>query len=165
MASIILKELKKPQSTSNVEQFTYADIHLDIIQQNRSISNNNSKNSINGKDIVADNDEAAIRNSITNILNTRQGQRFLIPTFGCNLLKYIGMPVSTTIGKMIGTEIQNAITKWEPRVRIDQITVVSKPDENEYDITVNIAIPALKKRDINIIGTFTSQGILDIREP
>jgi len=163
MASIVLKELKNTATANNVNKYTYIDLHLDIAQKNIGISSNNKYQSINGKDITIDPDELAIRNSIFNILNTRPGQRFLIPTFGCNLLYYIGMPVTTITGNMIGHAVKEAITKWEPRVRIDRILIESKPDENEYDVTINISIPALKKRDINIIGSLTSQGILEIR--
>ena len=114
MASIKLTELSKKTTLTN-NDYTYTDMHFDIMQSNRGISNDRVYKSINGKDIVVDYDEYAIRNSLTNILNTRAGQRFLIPTFGCNLLRYVGMPVTTSTGNMIGTEIDNAITKWEPR--------------------------------------------------
>ena len=162
MASIKLTELSKKTTLTN-NDYTYTDMHFDIMQSNRGISNDRVYKSINGKDIVVDYDEYAIRNSLTNILNTRAGQRFLIPTFGCNLLRYVGMPVTTSTGNMIGTEIDNAITKWEPRVTVDQIIIESKPDENEYDVTVYITIPALKKTGIQLIGIYTSQGILQIR--
>lgn len=163
MASINLSNLAKNKNTSSSRDYTYVDLHLDIVQQNRGISNTNSYGSIKGKDIIVDYDEAAIRNSITNILNTRQGQRFLIPTFGCNLLRYVGMPITDSTSKQIGNEILNAIRLWEPRVTIDQVIVIANEDQNEYNITVNLTIPALKKRDINILGTFTSQGILETR--
>lgn len=161
MASINLKELSKQTNLSKSNGYTYIDLHFDIAQQNRVISNNRSIQSINGKDIQIDFDEGAIRNSILNILNTRQGERMLLPTFGCNLLEFIALPVSTTTGQMIGNVIYNSIKIWEPRVTIDKVLVVSNPDEHEYDITVNFTIPALKKRDVNLIATFTSNGTLE----
>ena len=163
MASIKLSELSKKTNLQNPQGYTYIDLHFDVRQSNVGIAANNIHKTINGKDIVTDPDEAAIRNSLTNILNTRPGERFLIPKFGCNLLRYIGMPVNTSTGQMIGEEINRAITDWEPRVTIDKIIVISKEDDNEYDISINITIPNLKKRDIQIIGKFTSTGILDIR--
>ena len=162
MSSIKLTELSKKTNLNN-NGYTYTDLHLDIQQSNRGISIDNIHKSINNKDIIIDYDEYAIRNSLSNILNTRKGQRFLIPTFGCNLLRFVGMPVSTSTGDMIGREIDNAFKMWEPRVTVDQIIIESKPDENEYDVTVYITIPVLKKTGIKLIGIYTSQGVLEIR--
>lgn len=160
MSSIKLKQLAKI-STLAGSPYTYRDIHLDLVQTQRFISNNGPYKAIKGKDLEMDPDEAAIRNSIFNILNTRQGQRFLIPTFGCNLLGYVGRPITTQTGEQIGRTILDAIRIWEPRVTIDNVFVVGKPDANEYDITLKITIPSLKKTDIKLIATFTKNGILE----
>jgi len=162
MGSVSLKEFSKKTSTTN-RRFTYIDLYLDIMQVDISVSNNNTIRSINGKDIEISPDEAAIANSIFNILNTRQGQRFLVPTFGCNLQGYVGLPITDTTGRQIGQTIYNAIKIWEPRVTIDDVLVVGKPDQNEYDITLTITIPTLKKKDIQLIGVLTSNGILEAR--
>jgi phage baseplate assembly protein W len=162
MGSISIKEFGKKTSVTN-KKYTFIDLYLDIKQTDTSISNNNTIRTINGKDIEISPDEAAIANSIFNILNTRPGQRFLIPTFGCNLYGYIGLPVTDSIGRQIGQTVYNAIRIWEPRVTIDDVLVVGKPDQNEYDITLTVTIPTLKKKDIKLIGTLTSNGILEAR--
>lgn len=162
MGSINLKELGKKTSTFN-KKYTFIDLFLDVKQVDISISNNNTIRSINGKDIEISPDESAIANSIFNILNTRPGQRFLIPSFGCNLYGFIGLPVSDTVGGQIGQTIYNAIRIWEPRVTVDDVLVVGIPAQNEYDITLTITIPTLKKKDIKLIGTLTSNGILESR--
>lgn len=162
MSSINLKELSKKTNLQD-SPFTYIDLHLDIQQATLNISNTNAIKSVNRKDIEIDNDEAAIRNSIFNILNTRQGQRFLIPTFGCNLLGYIGRPITDQTGREIGRTILDAIRIWEPRVTIDDVLVIGKPSLNEYDITITVTIPSLKRRDIKLIGTLTNSGILESR--
>jgi len=162
MGSLNLKEYAK---TTNIKKspYTYIDLHLDITQVDKSISNNRDIRSIKGKDIEIDPDEAAIRNSIFNILSTRPGQRFLIPTFGCNLLGYIGQPVTDITGQQIGRTIYQAIKVWEPRVNILDVLVVGYPDQNEYQITITVEIPSLKKTDIKLISTLTDSGILDAK--
>lgn len=160
MSSINLKELAKVSNLIS-NQFTYKDIHFDLVQTERFISNSNNIRAIKGKDLQDDTDEAAIRNSIFNILNTRPGQRFLVPQFGCNLLGYVGRPITDQTGQEIGRTIYNAIRVWEPRITIDDVLVVGKPSDNEYDITVTVTIPSLKRTDIKIIGTLTKQGILE----
>lgn len=162
MGSVNLTELAKLTNIKK-SQYTYTDLHLDIVQVDRSISNNRTIRSIKGKDIEIDPDEAAIRNSIFNILSTRPGQRFLIPTFGCNLLGFIGQPVTDITGQQIGRTIYQAIKVWEPRVKILDVLVLGYPDLHEYQITITLEIPSLKKTDIKLISTLTNAGILESR--
>lgn len=162
MASINFNTELGKQTNLTTNDFTFKDIHFDVAQAKRGISNDPHRaiRSVLGKDIRADIDEAAIANSIFNILNTRPGQRFLIPQFGCNLLGYIGRPVTTITALEIGQTIYNAIRLWEPRVTIDNVNVVPKPNDAEYDVTIKISIPTFKRRDIRILAILTSQGIL-----
>jgi phage baseplate assembly protein W len=160
MASINFNTELGKQTNLNTNAYTFKDLHFDVAQSKHGISNNRTIKSVLGKDIMADIDEAAITNSIFNILNTRQGQRFLIPQFGCNLLGYIGRPITTITAQEIGQTIYNAIRLWEPRVTIDNVLVVAKPNDAEYDITIKVSIPTFKRRDIRILATLTNQGIL-----
>ena len=159
MASILLTNLKK--SIKADQDYTYKDINLDIQQVEQFISDNRAIQTIKHKDIADSKDVAAIINSIFNILNTRPGQRFLIPKFGCNLLGFVGQPITESTGNQLGQIIYNAIRNWEPRVRIDNILVDGRPDDNEYDITFTITIPSLKRTDIKLISVFTKNGILE----
>ncbi len=159
MSSISLKELAKVSGSSS--DFTYKDLHFDLIQNEKFIST--TRRSVKAKDISDSIDEAAIANSIFNILNTRIGQRFLVPTFGCNLLAFVGRPVTEYTGREIGRTLYDAIRIWEPRVTIDDVLVVAKADEHEYDITVTVTIPSLKKTDVKLVGVLTSSGIIEAR--
>jgi phage baseplate assembly protein W len=160
MASINLKELSNPSDFIK-KGYTFKDIHLDLNQFERFISNTASVRSIKGKDLQDSIDEAAISNSIFNILNTRPGQRFLLPQFGCNLLGFVGQPITDRMGTKIGETIYDAIRLWEPRVTVDKVFVNGKIDQHEYDITIYVTIPRLKQTDIKLIGTLTSSGILE----
>lgn len=162
MGTINFKELSKISSYP-VKYYTYTDLHLDIKQVTRGISDSRPIKNIKLKDIQASYDEEAIVNSLFNILNTRPMQRILLPTFGCDLIGYVGMPITTTTAQMIGDTILRSIEQWEPRITIDNILVVAKPDDNEYDITINLTIPSLKKKNVNILATLAQNGILESR--
>ena len=157
MASIQLKDLSNNTKLEN-KPYTYVDLHLDIQQINKGIG---GATMIKGKDIQVSYDYEAIRNSIFNILNTRPMQRILLPEFGCNLLGYVGRPVTVRAAEEIGRVIYNSIRIYEPRVVIDDILVVAKPDQNEYDVTITVTLPDLKKKNLKIIGTLTKFGILE----
>lgn len=173
---------KRIENVKIDDTYTYADLHLDL-QESNVLSKSGNKN-IKQRDIKVDYDEAAIKNSIINILNTTPGERFLIPEFGANLRQYLFMPVNQTTGEAIGNTILNAIERWEPRVLVTNIFVVSyitgtiitkdmagfsnmrKPGsvvaEDEYDVTVALSIPMLKVKT-NLLGVFSRQGFLEAR--
>ena len=157
MASIVLTDLKKKIS-NKANTYTYTDLHYDIHQQEIGVGN---KKSVKGKDIMVDNDELAIRNSIFNILNTRKYQRILLPSFGANIAAFIGMPCNKTTGEQLGNEILNALRTWEERIRIDKVIVVSKPDEHIFEVTINITIPYLKKTNVKLFAILNSNGIFE----
>jgi phage baseplate assembly protein W len=123
---------------------TYVDLHLDIEESTVPTTLTNDR--IQGKDIRVDYDVDAIVNSLNNIFKTVPGERFLVPTFGANLRKYLFEPVSTSIGNRIGAEILRAIEKWEPRVTVDRIEVIGDPDNHQYEVTIIITINAFKQQ-------------------
>jgi hypothetical protein len=76
---------------------------------------------------------------------TQPGERFLIPTFGCNLYKYLFEQVSEALAQQIGLAVQKAINDFEPRVTVTNVTVYAVSDAQEYIIDMNIGIPLLSK--------------------
>ena len=71
-----------------------------------------------------DNDyKTLIRSSIQRILLTKPGERVMLPDFGCDLDKYIFEPNDSLLELQVRNEITNAITKWEPRITLKNITV------------------------------------------
>ena len=183
MGSIVFTDLKNTGKTDS--GYTYTDLHLDVMEAN--VYTNSGKRVIKSRDIRVDYDEEAIRNSIVNIFTTMPGQRFLIPTFGINLKQYLFEPVNKQTGQRIGETILKGIEDWEPRVTVDLITVkargvedivsknngsttaklanslVSSPTSNgEYDITIAITIPALKKK-INLSTALSDVGFAETK--
>lgn len=74
-----------------------------------------------------------INQCIANIIKTRKGSVPHRPTFGSNVFQYVDYPISEAIPNII-REATDAITEWESRIEIQQITASS---ENEK-ITLNI---------------------------
>lgn len=153
MATINFNSFK---SQPNVKKgYKYADLHLDLVQQ--AIPSNFPTSGIIGKDIALDYDLSAIYNSLTNLFNTLPGQRVLLPNYGLNLLQYVFLPISKEYGRLIGDEIINAIEKWEPRVFVERVDVVARPDDNEYDISIALYLPAFKEYT-KFAGTINNKG-------
>ena len=148
---IIINNLsnKKNQNT-----YTFSDINLDF---NLKQVSNNRKNSdvVIGNDIIVDVDEAAIRNSIENILTQK---RYLTPTFSVNLVSFIGQPLSDLGATALGNAIDTAIKLYEPRVTLQKILVAPDYDNFLYQIVIIIVMPNLNNNPIVINTSFTNTG-------
>ena len=144
MPSLTFTGLQKVQLTT--KNYTYSDLHLDVT------------NPI-VKDIVADYDENAIRNSIYNLFNTVPGQNLLNPEYGLNLIKYLFEPINEYNGREIGSAIINGLATYEPRVVVDNIDIQINENEQTYYITLSIVMPTLNSQ-LQVAGTLTKTGFI-----
>lgn len=159
MANYKITSLGNVNYTDNA--FIFKDIALDLTL---GYSNNNEffkKAEI--KDLKADVDYAAVRNSIFNLFNTNKGERILFPDFGLNLKSYLFEVVSKEIGILIGDTIKAGIQRYEPRVTINQITIVADEDNNTYEITLIVSIKALQNQIVTLPGILSNSGFQYIR--
>jgi phage baseplate assembly protein W len=160
MAKIDLNNLVKPKEVNSPDtkvsnqvidvQTVYTDLHLDL-QISKNIGS--GLNSVESTDILVDNDILAIKNSIRNIFNTKKGEKILAPEFGSSLEQYLFEPITEIYGRIIAEDILNSIEKFEPRIEVQKINVITKPDENMYDIGVSYKFLQIKKQSvINILA-------------
>jgi len=67
--------------------------------------------------------EDDIAESIRIIIWTNKGERVMRPDFGCGIEKYLFAGSDDTTLRLIESEIQDAIRKWEPRVHEVEVRV------------------------------------------
>ena len=142
MASVTFNNLQRVDILNTKK--LYSDLHLDFTNPVQ-------------RDIVADYDEAAIKNSLVNLFNTLPGQNLLNPVYGLNLLQYVFEPASDINAQRIGETILKGVSTYEPRVTVTNIHVNVDIDEQLYTITLSIAIPQLNK-NITIPGMLNKEG-------
>jgi len=140
--AIQLKNFERLSKTYTEQKYIYKDLSLDI-KENAIVSAGFSK-SINGSDIKASFDLAAIKNSLQNLFNTLPGQRFLFPQYGLDLYQFLFQPITLDNANLIGNAIYQKIQLYEPRVQILKVNVTAIPDDSYYNITIIIEIPILK---------------------
>jgi phage baseplate assembly protein W len=80
-------------------------------------------------------DEDAIKESISRILVTLPGERVNNPTFGSKVREFI-FQLDVILEEDITSEIQSAVTRWEPRVTIENI-ITGLKDERTFIIKLN----------------------------
>lgn len=111
----------------------------------------------NGR-LVWSSGEQNVRESICIILRTRPGERLMLPDFGCGLDDYLFEPNNIASLRLIQESVQRALSRWEPRIKLDDVQVALNPtDARAVDITVMYTLIATQRREqVNL--TVSTQG-------
>jgi phage baseplate assembly protein W len=155
MAKIVIDFLKNVDDNRN-NTSVYTDLKMDL-QLNRTYSDQLEKKQ-QIADIQVDNNEGAIKNSVVSIITTSPGEKILNPLFGCNFGDLLFLPVTEQRARLVGETILNAISKFEPRVRVVNINVTPLFDEFQYVISFTLVIPRFKTQQIAFKGTLDKSG-------
>ena len=156
---IRLDILKDRKNADAYRRFSYADLKLDL-DLNSNIPSTPVGVSKNAVDFRLSYDENAIFNSIRNIFNTKKGQKILNPTFGLDLEVFLFDNISRENADIIGKTIYEELPIYEPRITVDSVNVIAKPDDNEYEISITIIIPSLDNKAASTTGILT-EGIFN----
>ena len=81
--------------------------------------------SATGQFVMADSEED-IRQSVYIILMTRMKERAMLPDFGCNLHEYIFELPDSDFEVRIGSEVREALMRYEPRIINVEVAVDTK---------------------------------------
>lgn len=149
----------QPIYTDETKQYLYSDLHLDMVEQKIYTKSGESQNKVKS-DITADYNIDAIKNSITNLFLTRQGNRILYPEFYTNLEQHLFEPVTIATAHRIGTDIEAALLKYEPRVTPTKINVSILPTYDGYNIDLILFVPSLSINTVVTISANIADGFV-----
>ena len=79
----------------------------------------------------------AIKSDLMHLLLTNKGERFYQPDFGTDLKKYLFEPNIVTVQANIRDEIQKAIDRYIPNLKVDRLEVVPI-DGEEHSVIVKL---------------------------
>jgi phage baseplate assembly protein W len=85
-----------------------------------------SFNDVTGQ-LAMTSDVEDIERSLKILLDTRRGERVMLPDYGCNLDVLLFEPITITLISYITDMIKTAVMYYEPRIKIDKLVV--SPDE------------------------------------
>jgi hypothetical protein len=71
-----------------------------------------------------------IRQSIEIILSTAPGERQMLPEFGCGIHDLVFQANTAVLRGLLKAQIREALTRWEPRIDVLDVTVTSAPGAN-----------------------------------
>jgi phage baseplate assembly protein W len=159
--AIKIKSLQtdKISEESLKKDYLYKDLKLDLDLAYSFNSQLNRKEFLN--DVQALYDVEAIQNSITNAFLTTPGQKILNPLFGIDLRRFLFEPVDDFTADIIQDDIQNKLPQMEPRITVENVTVVGDEENQQYNISLQINIPSLDIKGLTIKNTLKSNGYVE----
>ncbi len=153
MAAIVIKDLNR---LPKKRDYTYIDLESDLkIDYTKTNPLNNFKEQ---KDLKANYDVDAVKNSIFNIFTTIPGQKLLNPIFGLNLLQFLFTGITSANAKLLGDTILRGIVKFEPRLSVDKINVAPDIENQQYIVGLVLSVPSLNITGIEIKSTLSESG-------
>jgi len=66
-----------------------------------------------------------IEQAIRIILGTSRGERVMRPEFGCRIHELVFAPNNATTRRLVAYYVEEALTRWEPRVTLKEVNVVA----------------------------------------
>lgn len=86
-------------------------------------------------DIQLNRDEAAVRDSIINLIFTGPYDRYRKPNLGAGIPQDLFENISPQTEFEVRTRIETAINNYEPRAKLIEV-LVSVTDQNAYSVTI-----------------------------
>ena len=106
---------------------------------------------------AADNEK--VRQSIWLILATAQGERQMLPTFGCAIHDLVFEIDSANLRTQIEQAVRDALARWEPRIDVLGVTVSPHGDEVDHlNVRVDYRIRALNAVDNLVYPFYLAEG-------
>ena len=72
-----------------------------------------------------------IHESIRIILMTEVQERVMLPEFGGGLQSYLFEPNIVATHRLIEQRVAEALTRWEPRLRVREVTAIEDPEDDD----------------------------------
>ena len=74
-------------------------------------------------------DDREIQQAIRLILGTAYGERPMRPDFGCRIHDFVFAGANATTAGLIVNEVRASLTRWEPRITVDDVVVGVDEDD------------------------------------
>ena len=107
-------------------------------------------------------DETDINSSLEILLSTTKGERIMQPTYGCDLKRLLFEPLDTSLKAYIKNLIKTAILYFEPRIRLDDISLETKPNEGKLEITLDYTVRTTNSRYNFVYPFYLNEGVTNI---
>jgi hypothetical protein len=97
-----------------------------------------------------------IRQSLHILFGTAQGERIMLPGYGCDLWRSVFQDFTTTRATELKDMVEQAIILWEPRIDVLSVEVTSDPLQGLILIDISYVVRATNTRD-NLVYPFATR--------
>ena len=91
-------------------------------------------------DVVVSKDNAAIKQSIVNLILTNKGERLFNPDYGSDIRSYLFEPLDYAIAGIIKNNMALSLEQYEPRIKVTSIQCIPNYDDNGIDVEMTYEI-------------------------
>ena len=91
-------------------------------------------------DVLIRVDEDAVKNSIKNLVRTRNFERPFNPALGCQVYSLLFENFTPMTAELVRRSIQNVLIVYEPRCRLIDVRVDQGDDANSMAVTIEFQI-------------------------
>ncbi|MAB51138.1 GPW/gp25 family protein [Marinobacter sp.] len=96
----------------------------------------NFQSDLQTKDLIESENENAVKQSIKNLILTKNYERKFHPEIGCQVYSMMFENFTPATKNIMERTIQDAINNFEPRATLIRVDIVDNQDSNEVDVTV-----------------------------
>jgi Bacteriophage baseplate protein W len=102
-----------------------------------------------------------IRQSLRILFSTAQGERVMLPEYGCDLWRMVFRGLTTTLTTELKDMVEQAIVLWEPRIDLLSVSAVRDPEQDGLvNIDVAFAVRRTNTRSNFVYPFFLSEATL-----
>lgn len=113
------------------------------------------------KTLYSTNEQA--KENLKSLLLTSIGERYMLPDFGCDLLKILFEPNTDELKDAISNIISESVSYWLPYVTIEHIDVITSDDASfEHFIEISIKFSVRNFNTDSIKITLNSNNVLTV---
>ena len=91
-------------------------------------------------DLIAIKNQTAISRSIRNLVLTTPGERFFNNGLGSQVNNLLFENIDDLTASSVKSEIENTLENYEPRIKLEDVSVKPEFDMNEFHVTLNYII-------------------------
>ncbi|MCP4117488.1 MAG: GPW/gp25 family protein [Desulfobacteraceae bacterium] len=108
--------------------------------------------------VVMVSNEEDIRQSLEILLTTTVGERFLRPTYGCDLNNYVFEPLDDGLTAYIRDLVNTAILYHEPRIRLIDLKLHTQENQGMLLIELEYRIRSTNSRNNFVFPFYKDEG-------
>lgn len=102
--------------------------------------------------------EEDIKESIGILLSTTPGERIMAPGYGADTRRLLFEPLDLQLQSYMESMMSDAITRYEPRVRLESLRLVPIAEEGKIEINVEYTIVTTNTRYNNVYPYYVNEA-------